>query len=307
LKIDKVAKQLVGSDITVSSIESHSKASEAYIHVTFRDPADGYSWSGLIPYYYRRTGLFIESEEDIAAYLKKLTPYFKRAAIKNWIKNEKKLWKRDHHGKDVTKLFFEELSKLKWTSNFPNNDNPQRRIQDIKEMGYTISSRRIGKKMERLLIPIPRELQTGYEVVSSSLKSKVMLVLDHINVFELSSGNISGLIPDHKFPEIRWDAETRTSNSDDLSESEIKKKFQLLDNQRNQQKREICRKCFQTGKRGRVFGINFFYDGGENWPPRIPKVGKDAEKGCIGCGWYDLEKWRQNLTNHLVSRIIFLK
>ena len=86
-----------------------------------------------------------------------------------------------------------------------------------------------------------------------------------------------------------------------MTEKEIKKKFQLLSNQRNQQKREVCRKCFQTGKRGYPFGIKFFYKGNEKWSKRISKIGKDAEKGCVGCGWYDLEEWRKKL-NSKVSK-----
>jgi hypothetical protein len=87
-----------------------------------------------------------------------------------------------------------------------------------------------------------------------------------------------------------------------MTEQEIKNKFQLLDNQRNQQKREVCRKCFQTNKRGTIFGINYFYEGDENWQTNfinqnkeVVKIGKDAELGCVGCGWYDIQKWRESL------------
>ena len=121
-----------------------------------------------------------------------------------------------------------------------------------------------------------------------------------INVYECSKANKHGLLPDHKFPEIRWDEETRAENPEGMPESEIKEKFQLVDNQRNQQKREVCRKCFQTGKRGKLYGINFYYSGNENWDNEIPKIGKEAEKGCIGCGWYDIQKWRECL-NELIE------
>ena len=78
----------------------------------------------------------------------------------------------------------------------------------------------------------------------------------------------------------------------DLTNAEILNDFQLLSNQRNQQKREVCRTCYQSGNRGKMFGINFFYHGTELWDATIPKKGKAAEKGCIGCGWYDIQKWR---------------
>lgn len=81
----------------------------------------------------------------------------------------------------------------------------------------------------------------------------------------------------------------------EMTDEEVVKKFQLLDNQRNQQKREICRRCFQEGKRGVIYGIPFFYKGCIDWPRNVPSVGKEAEKGCVGCPWYDIERWRTEL------------
>ena len=74
-----------------------------------------------------------------------------------------------------------------------------------------------------------------------------------------------------------------------------------MSNQRNQQKREVCRNCYQTGKRGIIYGIPFFYEGTEEWDQTIPKKGKDAEKGCIGCAWYDIERWRKALLEKLTK------
>mgnify|MGYP001608878353 FL=1 len=73
----------------------------------------------------------------------------------------------------------------------------------------------------------------------------------------------------------------------------------MLDNQRNLEKREVCRKVFQTGKRGTIFGIKYYYEGDEDWPKNVPKVGKEAEKGWIGTPWYDIEKWRQSLNRDI--------
>ena len=84
-----------------------------------------------------------------------------------------------------------------------------------------------------------------------------------------------------------------------MTEKDIKEKFQLLSNQRNQQKREVCRNCYQTGQRGYLFGIPFYYQGTSNWNPKIPRSGKEAQKGCIGCGWYDIQKWRTELLKKL--------
>ena len=93
--------------------------------------------------------------------------------------------------------------------------------------------------------------------MSPAFKARAIAVMKAVNVYELSTANKHGLLPDHKFPEIRWDEKTKTENPDEMSEVEIKEKFQLIDNQRNQQKREACRKCFQTGERGKLYGLNF--------------------------------------------------
>ena len=105
----------------------------------------------------------------------------------------------------------------------------------------------------------------------------------------------SNCLPDHKFSEIRWDDNTKEKNPDEMTDEEIKEKFQLLSNQRNLQKREICRNCFQTGKRGVIFGIPYYYSGTDNWDDKIPPKGKEAEKGCYGCPWYDIALWRKKV------------
>ena len=260
MNINSLKQVLDQHNIYVHSVEKHTKASENYVDVTFKQD-DGFEWKGLIPYYYRRTGVLIEKEDALIGYLISIKPHFEKSTIESWIKNEIIHWDTFLSSRTITKPFFDALSKLRWTSDFPQNANPQRRIQDIKEMGYTIATKRTGRKTERLLVPIPRGVQTGYETLSNQFRAKALKALNFLNIYELSSANKTGLLPDHKFPEIRWDAQTRTENFEDMSPEDIKNKFQLLDNQRNQQKREICRKCFQTGKRGTVFGINFFYAG----------------------------------------------
>jgi ICEA Protein len=303
MNLELLRSLIKNSDIEVISLSTpHQKASELYVEVSFKDAENQFIWTGLVPYFYRRAGLFIENEEVLAIYLAQISPYFRKTIIEDWITQEKLIWESDWKGKEVTKGFFDAMISMDWTSAFPPNDNPQRRIQDIKELGYTIASRRVGKKMERLLLPIPRGLQTGYETFSKEFRIKSLKVLNHLNAYEMSTANKAGLLPDHKFPEIRWDAETKTENPETMSEKEIQDKFQLLDNQRNQQKREVCRNCFQSGKRGVIFGIKYYYEGNENWNKDIPKIGKNAEKGCVGCAWYDIAAWRKSL-NKIINQV----
>ena len=57
----------------------------------------------------------------------------------------------------------------------------------------------------------------------------------------------------------------------------------------------------RDGKRGILFGIKFWYKGTEDWPAGVPRKGIEAEKGCEGCGWYDVEKWRDALNKQCGS------
>jgi hypothetical protein len=112
-------------------------------------------------------------------------------------------------GKKTTKEFFDKLLNLKWNSveqDFPANPNWARRIQDIKEFGYTLATHtnmRINSTNSNgthiLLLPIPKGGGTGYEIMSTSFKNKAIKALNSINAFELSSANKHGLMPDHKF------------------------------------------------------------------------------------------------------------
>lgn len=203
------------------------------------------------------------------------------------------------------RAFFDSLAKGGWQCvecTLPKNPNWARRIQDLKEFGYTLATDtkkfcpKCGEnKTHLILLPLPRGgvEGNGYETWSPALRKRMIRVLHSIDVYE---GTFSAhCLPDHKFSEIRWDENTKANNPDAMSDDEIRAKFQLLTNQRNQQKREICRTCFQTGKRGRIYGIPFYYQGGEDWDPSIPKRGKEAEKGCIGCPWYDIAEWKRQL------------
>lgn len=149
------------------------------------------------------------------------------------------------------------------------------------------------------LLPIPRGTPTGYETFTPQLRKKIIKTLKRYDVYEERIND--NVLPDHKFSEIRWDEKTAEENPNDMTEEEIKAKFQLLTTQRNLQKKEVCRNCYQTNKRGYPYGIPFYYKGDENWDENIPKIGKEAEKGCEGCGWYDIAKWKEELIKKINS------
>lgn len=299
MNIDALVRLLKGRNIKVHEFIDNNKASETYVRTTFIQD-DGFKWDTVVPYVDRRAGLNIETEQELAEYLISIKPYFRKNAMEEWKKQE---LKRGLIGGSVTPLFFNVLLSFKEEfERFPMNPNSARRIQDIKDAGYTLASvpRPNGLKgYNRILLPLPLHAEMGYETFTPQFKARVIRLLKERNAFEARVTAKKALIPDHKFSEVRWDDETKAENSMEMTDAEIIQKFQLLDNQRNQQKREICRRCFQEGIRGTIYGIKYFYEGDEHWDQNIPKVGKAAEKGCKGCPWYDIELWRKMLNKEL--------
>jgi len=41
------------------------------------------------------------------------------------------------------------------------------------------------------------------------------------------------------------------------------------------------------------------FTGTAKWDETIPITGKRAEQGCIGCAWYDINKWRTEIIKKL--------
>jgi hypothetical protein len=110
------------------------------------------------------------------------------------------------------------------------------------------------------------------------------------------------LTVDHKLPMIRWNTDIAAKQSDfsSMTDEDIRNNFQLLKASNgsishNLLKSRTCERCYRTGVRGTPFGISFFYQGGPKWEP----AEKDDPLGCIGCGWYDFAKWREELNLRL--------
>ena len=298
----------MSQNIKIGAIRHHTKASETYINVTFSYPNITLDWD--IPIQYRRTGTDLrdKSSNEIAEYIEKIYMICNPLNWDAWKKEQIIFWSSKNAA--TTKPFFDVLvNNFKWISqlsDLPQNPNWARRIQDIKENGYTLATNtNMADKKKSvncthiLLLPIPRGGVTGYETWSKEERENIINVLESRDAFEDKVMKKEGLLPDHKFPEIRWDENTKRDSLSDLSNDDIKNDFQLLNNQRNQQKREVCRNCYQTGKRGIAFGINYFYKGSEFWDKQIPQKGKVSEKGCIGCAWYDFKAWRESLNSKI--------
>lgn len=311
MTIQGIQNLIKNPNIRIKGLREHSKASEKYVDAIFKYQNQT-DWDGSIPYFYRRTGLFLQTEQKIAELVEKTYEAVKRENSDTWVAAETKLWATEYSGKMVTKPFFDKLLNLQWNcvdSDLPANRNWARRIQDIKEMGYILATdtkrfnHKLGKNTTQiLLIPLEKGAQTGYEVFSPKLRKRIIKVLGSYDAFEGKVRPSSSLLPDHKFPEISWDDTTRTDNPDDMSDDEIRAKFQLLDNQRNLEKREACRKVVQTGKLGTIFGIEYFMNGDGEWPKNIPTVGEKSLAGWKLCPWYDIEAWRKSLNEFIKQK-----
>ena len=285
----------------------NTKASESYVSVIFKYKDS--EWHGWIPVEYRRTGVNIpeDAPEKLYSHLNSIYEQMNPDNYNAWVKKEDEKWSRSRSVE--TKEIFNLLKDGKWHCRNCEISNPNfaRRVQDLKEMGYTIATHvnyrcpKCGnnRSTRLLLLPIDRVEMAGngYETWSPALRNRILRLFGYIDAYE---GTVNrNCLPDHKFSEIRWDDDTKGENPDSMTDDEIREKFQLLTNQRNQQKREVCRKCFQTGQRGSIYGIDYYYKGGPIWESSIPVKGKAAEAGCIGCPWYDIERWKKEFMRKL--------
>ncbi|MBE9104029.1 restriction endonuclease [Nostoc cf. edaphicum LEGE 07299] len=137
--------------------------------------------------------------------------------------------------------------------------------------------------------------------IPASLVLRILQVYSYTDAIEQRRREKHELVIDHRFPMERW-RENEPPHLASISETEIKKKFQLLKKDQfgnnNLLKSQSCERCIKTAKRGTPFGIRFWYQGDENWPS-IHQQGAEAEEGCVGCGWYDFETWRNTLNQKL--------
>ena len=131
-----------------------------------------------------------------------------------------------------------------------------------------------------------------------SFIKKTFSILGKKDIVDNTTRNENHLTIDHKLPMIRWNTEEKKKQTDyeNMTDEYIRSNFQLLKKSNgtishNALKSRACENCWKNGVRGKPFGIDFFYRGSGKWGSKS----KTDTKGCVGCGWYDLEKWRKDL------------
>jgi len=290
-------KYVIGEEFDIS------KTSDKFISVTFT--YGDYVWDGVLPLLGEKQGYEIsveEVKEKIEDSYNKLEPS-KRVL---WKDEAKKKWKK--HTTQTYKVF-EALFSGEWECKVCGpvaKVNPQSsaRIKDIKTQGFFVATKtkhcdNCSKKTFHdilIMTDITKDQQKIQfrNPISKKLDLRICTLLNRKEcVFERIKTR-AGLVIDHKFPSQRW-TKKESNNSDEMSDSEIKKKFQLLDNQTNLLKSRECDRCKFEKKRGIFMGIRWYYKGNENWAGSSI----DDESGCEGCPWYDILEWKSKLKESL--------
>ena len=275
LTTDELTMMVGDRDIKATGFWTHTKATENYVVVSIRDEGAWKEW--YVPFVYRRTNTFIDTAQDLAEYIRSRKSFLSAKHIEAFKKSMKRQIKQLFGNQStVTLPIFKKL---------------------LKETGFTLATKIEDQKTYHMLLPFGIVKAPTYETIPAKVRKAIFAALGNVDAYGDKPIDHSAL-PDHKFPEIRWTAETAESN-EGLTEAEIRDKFQLVPEVVNQAKREVCRSCFQTGCRGKFAGIDFFYDGNDSWPSTVPTMGKDAEAGCVGCFWYDMAAWRKALNKFL--------
>jgi len=291
---EEITNRLGNTDVRVIGFLAHNKATERYVLVK---SISGKEW--LLPYYSLYGGNQIDDVDSLAKYIGSCMVLLSPENIEQFKLRTRRRLKQEFgaRAKITLPIFRRFLNGCgEWIAEKSHkNSNSARRVEDIKERGYTIVTYRHDNETYRMMLPFDKVKSKKHETIDARLRKRIFSVLNNIDAF--TGGKIStSSLPDHKFPEVRWDEHTAVSNAE-MSDGEIIEKFQLVTERINQTKREVCRKCLQDGCRGRLNGIDYYYHGDERWPSHVPKMGAAAKVGCVGCFWYDMTEWRKQLNN----------
>ncbi len=140
----------------------------------------------------------------------------------------------------------------------------------------------------RMKYPFPTDESVTRGDMPESFKTRVRKLYDHRDAFDGSSPSTT-IEVDHRIPEVRW-KESEDFDFENMDDDEIREHFQVLSRKNNLMKSRKCEKCDKTGKRPSFFGIEFYYEGDEEY---------DQEVGCEGCGWAYTQKWKDKLNEKI--------
>ena len=202
---------------------------------------------------------------------------------------------------------FDVLSDEKWHCSECElyGSQPAAYIRDFRDEGFEFVSNTGGRgeydsrycencgeetTHRKLKHSFPSSKPITRQEMPESFKQRVRELYDHGDAFDLSTPGGTPEV-DHRKPRIRWD-EPEDFDYENMTDEEIREYFQILSGKNNLLKSRKCEKCVETGKRPPFFGIDFYYEGNENYEDHL---------GCEGCGWYNPHEWR-TAVNEIVDQ-----
>lgn len=298
----------ITKDIKANGLFPIEKMEDIYLSVRFK--YEGVVWNGAVPIKAKYQGINIPlMEEDVVDWVKICYSALDPAEFKLWQAEQEQFWQ--NRKSEDTQLVFDALNvsdnTTKWLcrkcGSVPKvNPQPGARIRSLKQMGYHIATMKMecsscGKKQYfDLLIRLQRHAADNQKrfTISKALRARILDTLPNVDCAFGSPLDKKACIIDHKYPSSRW-VNGETVNHIAMTEDEIRDKFQVLSNQTNLHKERYCQRCVKEGIRGDFFGIKWYSQGDTQWQGSS----KADENGCVGCPWYDIERWKVGFNKHL--------
>lgn len=187
-----------------------------------------------------------------------------------------------------------------WTCSLhtTGSNQPAAIFREVKKRGYEFEETTPGRWAITQYCPECGQETTHYKLlktvptlttqtrlgIDGKTRKRILELFDNRDAF--TGGSISSTAEiDHKVP---W---TRLDNDIDatvLSDSQIKDHFQLLTREHNLLKDRACGHCKLNNIRPPFLEIPFWYEGDSTY-----------RGTCVGCGWYDGVKWREEVAKKI--------
>ena len=173
-------------------------------------------------------------------------------------------------------------------------------FREAKKRGYEFEETRLGRWAKSMYCPVCEQKTSHYKLLKlePTLTTQTRLTIDEktrkriLKLFgnrdAFTGGSISSTPEiDHKVPWTRLEEDIDATK---LTDDEIKQHFQLLTRDHNLLKDRACGHCKLNNERPPFLEIPFWYEGDSHYCG-----------SCVGCGWYDGVKWREELTNQVIK------
>ena len=180
---------------------------------------------------------------------------------------------------------------------------PAATYKSLRHEGYIFEETSEGRWDKRLYCPICDKRTTHYKLLSAEPmgskkkrcnisptdRKRCLSILGNRDAY--TGASVTGKVEiDHKIPFSVLKQDIKIS---EITDGEIKKHFQILTPNHNALKEKKCKQCIKSGKRPKFFDSIFYYKGDE-----IYKEHSDGSHPCVGCGYHDGIKWREEYNKY---------